>query len=298
MLRPEGTPGPLVLVGRARDLVTVRDGRATLAASAELHVLASSDGRIEQLRSTPDQPGCAALLGAKLRSGFRPALDRALPEQREARSLLFQLLDELPVAAMITGYAVVRDPRAAPALRQSAAGIRPDVCAGWRSDGEIARRNARGQGLSVPLGAPAPSLARADDPLAWHALEPLPPGSMRRHRRLDLIPGETLRADAMLRDVFVEADGGETILHEYRVEVRLDPADLRVLEIAATPGVLPSPDCRLSIGSSAQIPSAPVAALRQHVSEKFKGPSTCTHLNDVFRSLGECVALAVYLRQR
>jgi hypothetical protein len=192
----------------------------------------------------------------------------------------------------------VRDARASRELRQSAAGIRPDVCAGWRSDGEIARRNARGQGLSVPLGAPAPSLVRDADPLAWHALGPLPPGSMRRHRRLDLIAGETLRADAMLRDVFVEADGGETVLHEYRVEARLDRADLRVLEIAATPGVLPASDCRLSIGSSAQIPSIPVAALRQHVSEQFRGPSTCTHLNDVFRSLAECAALAGYLQQR
>ena len=197
---------------------------------------------------------------------------------------------------MITGYAVVRDARANAALRQSAAGIRLDVCAGWRSEGEIALRGARGQRLSVPLGAPAPRLARADDPLAWHALEPLPPGSMRRCRRLDLLPGDALHADAMLRDVFIEVDGGETILHEYRVDAWLDPADLRVLELRATPGVLPSADCRLSIGSTAQIPSVPVAGLRRHVSDRMKGPSTCTHLNDVFRCLSDAAALAGQIR--
>jgi hypothetical protein len=296
MLRPEGTPGPLVLVGRARDLVTARGGRASVAARAELHARLGVDCRIEALRSDPEEPGCAALIGLRARSGFRPALEQTLPVQRDAQTLLYQLLDELPVAAMITGYAVVRDARASQALRKSAAGIRPDVCAGWRSDGEIARRSAAGRGLAVPLGAPAPSLARPDDPLAWHALGPLPPGAMRRHRRLDLMPGETLQADAMLRDVFVEADGRQTILHEYRVEARLDPADLCVLEIRATPGVLPSADCALSVGSTSQLPSIPVVGLRRHVSEELRGPSTCTHLNDTYRFLSDGAALLGYLR--
>lgn len=291
MLRPQGSPGPIVLAGRVRDLVTQRSPDAREVGAAEVFARVGVDGRIEELRCTPDLAAARALIGARVRSGFRSQLEQLLPAERESCAPLYHLLDELPVAAMITGYAIVRDARASQALRNSAAGIRLDVCSGWRSDGEIARRNADGASPSVPLGAPAPSLERADDPLAWHVQEPLPPGSMRRRRRLDLIPGEPWIADAMLRDVFVERDGSETILHEYRVEARLDPRDLRVLELRAAPGVLPSADCHLSIESRAQIPAIPATELRRYVSENLKGPTTCTHLNDVFRSLSDAAAL-------
>jgi len=296
VLRPEGTPGPFLLVGRARDLLTDRTGRARIVDAAELHTHVDRNGRIETLRCLPDRPECAALQGVPVRAAFRAALERALPGQCAAQSPLHALLDELPVAVMITGYALARDARTSAALRRSAVAIPVDVCAGWRSGGEIATRNAGAALPVVPLGVAAPTLLRADDPLAWHELATLPPGAMRRHRRLDLVAGPPLRADAMLRDVFVEPDGSETIVHEYRVEVDLEPGDLRVSALRATPGVLPSHDCRLSIGSAGQIPRSPIAGLRRHVSAQLKGPSTCTHLNDVFRSLSDAATLAVYLR--
>jgi hypothetical protein len=292
MRRPEGSLGPLRLLGRARDLVTPARGGARTAGEGGLEATVGPDGRLQSLRTTPSVPEGRRLVGERAGPGFRRLLEAVCAAQCAARSPLYLLLDELPVAVMITGYAVARDPAVSQAVRDAASGLRPDVCAGWRVGGALLRAVDADQPRPLREGVPASALERADDPLAWHALDPLGPGVMRRRRRLDVIAGDPLEIDAMLRDSFVEADGVETILHEYGLRAAVDARSGRVLRAAATAGVLPLPDCPLAVDSAPRIEGLAAAELRERVREALRGPSTCTHLNDLLRCLADAPGLA------
>jgi hypothetical protein len=118
---------------------------------------------------------------------------------------------------------------------------------------------------------------------------------MRRWRRLDLMAGDPLRVDAMFRDSHVDADGDETVLHEYTLTATIDPSDGTILEIAADPRVLPWVECPAAAASSQDLVGQRVTALRKWVRSNLVGPETCTHLNDLLRSLADTGALAAVL---
>jgi hypothetical protein len=95
----------------------------------------------------------------------------------------------------------------------------------------------------------------------------------------------------MFRDTYVQADGTETVLHEYGLWAALDPLTLRIKALEATPRVLPWDECPMAAASASRLIGAPVADVRQLVRQSFSGTSTCTHLNDLLRSLESLVAL-------
>jgi hypothetical protein len=294
MLRPDGLFGAVVLVGRARDLATSEAGEATVVGEAGFlaRVDFVADRTLVGLCTSPSEPEAATLVGVRASSGFRGELDRALPRHRAARSLLYLLLDDLPVATLVSGYAIGAGGVQIPG-RQIA--TRADLCAGWRTGGTMLVEIERQGHLPSATGPPAPALARADAPLAWHALPPLPPHGMRRHRRLDLTGDGLLTADALFRDSHMGADGGETIVHEYTVRAEIDPATLRLERIDAAAHVLPWLECEPAVASAARMVGRPVTGLRPAVRAELTGPSTCTHLNDTLRSLEDVAALAAQL---
>src|ERR1700739_766476 len=106
MLRPDGLFGPLVLVGRARDLLTDRDGGGTAIG------LSACTGRVDfmagrlltDVTSAPDPPGLRALPGQRGSSGFRAAVRAADPDLAADNSLLNLLLDDYPVATLVSGH--------------------------------------------------------------------------------------------------------------------------------------------------------------------------------------------------
>jgi len=298
MLRPDGLFGDVVLVGRARDLVTSESGAFRVAGEAGFlgRVAFLPERKIVGLCTRPTERGAEALVGTKASGGLRAELDRALPEHREARSLLYLLLDDLPVATLVSGYAFgaagVRHP---PGHRPS---FPADLCAGWRTGGTMQTEIERSGQVPLSTGPPAPSLARADDPIAWHEMAPLPAHGMRRHRRLDLQylrPTSLLVADVLFRDSHVAADGVETIVHEYTVRAEIDPAGLRVARVDAEAHVLPWFECEAAVPSAGRIVGRSVQELRPMVRAELTGPSTCTHLNDTLRSLADVAALAARL---
>ncbi|MGY1743782.1 MULTISPECIES: DUF2889 domain-containing protein [unclassified Blastococcus] len=298
IVRPEGPAGPLHLRGAARDLATGSDGTARVLRGATATTVVVG-GRVAEVHATPAAAGTAGLVGLRAGSGYRTALDAALPGERAARSPLFLLLDDVPVTSLISGYALMMEGTspAGPAGRRaaSALGSSAGICSGWREDGTM-MVHIRTEGAIPALHGPQAPDLRTDDPLAWHDLAPLAPGHMRRHRRLDVAadPADpaVLRVGAMFRDSYTLLSGTETVLHEYDLTARVHRTSGTVLAAEATPRVLPWQECPAAAASAGRLAGTPVADLRARVRAEFGGTSTCTHLTDALRGLEDVAALA------
>jgi Protein of unknown function (DUF2889) len=293
--RPGGFHGPVMIAARGRDLLTSTDGKGQELCSIRFDVRADfAAATIDHIESDPPQPDLAKLAGAHAFHGFRAAVDKAIPGERESGTLSYQLLDDLPIALMLSARAL----RAAglglgPAPRQP---LPVDICAGWIAGGTLLTGITE-EGPPLHVGPVATEVDSAVDPLAWHAFDPLGPHATRRHRRLDVWhDGENAKADCFFRDSYADAGGVETVVHEYAVHAEVDPATLRVVSCEATAGALPYPECPNALASAGRVEGLSVKALRREVRDGFVGPTTCTHLNDTLRSLQDVSALIDLMR--
>jgi hypothetical protein len=272
-------------VAIGRDLRTDADGRTAVVGASRLEVAVDfSNGVITDLTAQPADPALAALLGITTFRGFRAALDQALPDERARGTVRGQLLDDLPMAILLSGR-VLRAAGVALPRRDPNGPLPVDICAGWVADGTlISGMTAFGPPLHV--GPVADEIESARDRLGWHEHDALPPNSTRRRRRLDVWRhGDSAAAECFFRDSHVDANGIETVVHEYTVSATVDLLTLRIAECDAIPGPLPYPECPVAAGSARRLPGAPVDNLRGAVLTDLTGPTTCTHLNDAFRSL-------------
>jgi hypothetical protein len=122
---------------------------------------------------------------------------------------------------------------------------------------------------------------------------------MRRHRRLDITRLEDSAGgyalDIFFRDSFVEPDGRQSVVHEYGITGTLD-SDGIITSIVAIPHVIPGPECPGAAASAQRVIGVPLSEVRAHVTAEFSGVSTCTHLNDMLRSLGAMSTVFTQLR--
>jgi hypothetical protein len=292
ILYPEGLAA-VVLRGRARDLFTAADGTAHVVEEAQTNVrVGLQDRLVTHLDVEPKewQTAFEPLIGIPSGGRFRSALEGCAPELVASGSLLTLLLDEVPVTLLISGSSFARRGMLPAGSQQKRKVPLIDVCAGWAAGGVMVSAIENGAQPFLGEGPHAPPLDQPDDPFAWHATDTLPAGSMRRRRRLDLLPAVDadgpLTADVLFRDTYVEDDGQESAVHEYGIRASV-AADGTVLAIEATPHALPGPDCPNAAASAQRIVGMPLALVRQHVRDQFSGTSTCTHLNDALRSLGD-----------
>jgi len=288
--------GVLGLEGSARDLLTTASGAAQTLAVARISALVGKARALDELSVLPDAD-VGSLLGLPVSGGFRAAVDRAVPEHRDRHSPLYLLLDDLPVAALISGYATMYR-RGSELLELDRASVgrwvpQADVCAGWRRDGIMMTAIASEGRPPTPIGPIAPALERSDDPLAWHEIGALPVGAMRRRRLVDIAAdGSGLHVSAMFRDTHVDQAGDETVLHEYELHVEVESETMTVRSCVATARALPWPECPAAGASARRLEGHSVEDLRTLVRTAFRGTSTCTHLNDLLRSLGDVAVLA------
>jgi hypothetical protein len=288
MVRRDGLD-PLLLTGAARDIRTESDGRTTELARATLTATVRMTTRtIGSIDTDPAFDGLTELVGAPALGGFRAAVDAAAPTLRRDRAPVYTLLDDVPVTTLISGHAL----GASGAVGAMQSGYRPpaDGCAGFVSGGLLLSSFAEGDPV-IATGPVAPDLL-GTDPDAWHPMATLPPHAMRRRRRVDVRRTDDLVAvDAMFRDTYVRGDGVETIVHEYTLTATVDPRDGRIVEAAATPRVLPWQECPGAVASAARIAGMTLSELHSRVRRELTGTSTCTHLNDLLRSVGDVTAL-------
>jgi hypothetical protein len=290
--RDEGSLEPVYLNGRARDMWTDADGTAAEIGTAGLSATIELVARVvRHVEVTPPIDAVARLSGAPAMSGFRAAADKAAPQLRRSRDLRYALLDDVPVATLISGHAL------------SASGVLGDVsksgylpvadqCAGFATGGLLMTSFEAGDPVIV-TGPQAPDLDHDDDRLAWHPVAPLPPQAMRRRRRIDVYDdgGGQIGLDAMFRDTYVRTDGVETIIHEYTVQAALDADSGVIVDSHATPRVLPWQECPGAVASAERITGMTLSELHFRVRQELFGTSTCTHLNDLLRSVADAETL-------
>jgi hypothetical protein len=293
MTRDEGSLDPVYLQGRARDLWTAADGSVSEVGAAELSATIELVARVvRHVEVVPPVAGLARLSGAPAMSGFRAAADKAAPELRQHHDLRYTLLDDVPVATLISGHAL----SASNVLGHfTKSGYLPvaDQCAGFATGGLLMTSFEAGD-PAIVTGPEAPDLDHDSDRLAWHPMAQLPRHGMRRRRRIDVLDaGEDSRVgiDAMFRDTYVRADGVETIIHEYTLEATVDTASGVIVESQATPRVLPWQECPGAVASAERITGMTLGELHFRVRQELFGTSTCTHLNDLLRSVADAEVL-------
>lgn len=286
----------LPIVSGARDLRTSLDGTVSVLAEARVEAGFDPARRLVEARSTPPVAWLDDLVGTRAGGGFRRRLEEVVPAA-EAGSLVRQVLDDMPAGVLISGYGFMRLAR-----RQGLApsSLTPpdvldrmvDLCSGWRQGGVAVASIGSGHGVPMQDCPPAPELtAVADDPWAWHDMEPLASDHMRRRRCLDLSvdAGGWFEVWAMFRDTVGEPDGGEAVLHEYVVEARGRSGVLT--EVRADPRVLPFPECPGAAAQVSALVGTEVAELSAAVPDTLVGTASCTHLNDLLRALGGLAGL-------
>lgn len=295
----------VTLDGRARDLITHQDGTTEVAATASSRVLVgyTAGPVVQSVQLEPAVGGLDGLVGRLASTGFRAAIDAettARPGELE-----YLLLDEIPVATLVSGYSVMHARSRGDLEDQIMDNLRapgppahgPDMCAGFAVGGTIMTSLEKGQHALV-TGPDATPVVDPRDPQSWHEFPgPLEPNAMRRWRRCDLWASDDglLRVDSFFRDSHMAPDGVETIIHEYTVEASIDPAEMRIVECTATPRVLPFVECPLAAASGQRLAGMLVSGLRKQVRAELLGTGTCTHLNDQLREIEDAVRLSALL---
>jgi hypothetical protein len=229
-------------------------------------------------------PRLAELRGVRVGPGFRSKVAALLGADVERSTLLNLLLDDWVGASLVTGYGV-QHADIVNGAEQEMADVVADhlagICSGFAPEAaavDFTRRN-----LLMPC-AQGPSAPALD---GLHPTELLRPHGMRRLRRLDRHPDGAF--DAYFRDSHVDGVGAETIVHEYTVVGAID--DGVIARVKATAHVLPWQECPGALASAQRITGMPTSQLRNRIRTEFTGTSTCTHLNDTLRSLGDLDAL-------
>jgi Protein of unknown function (DUF2889) len=274
--------GGLHLTGTCRDLLTGTD--AQVLAESTVDATLDADSVLTALETTGGEVAASVLVDSVVRAGFRARVDQAMSTEMQG-SPLFVLLDDLPVATLISGYARLYDGDLDEHQAEARANM-TDVCSGWRADGLMIRSIGTTGRMPIPVGPDAPP-PETDDPLAWHQLLTLPTGSMRRRRLIDVSPGtvQGFEVFATFRDTFVGADDVQRVLHEYTLAALVD-AEGHITSCVATPRVLPWNECPHAAASASRLVGQHASDIRRAM-RGVRGVGTCTHLNDLLRSLGD-----------
>ena len=283
MDRPEGVGGTLALDGRAWDFEVDAHRRPSVREEVALRATVDyHDGRtLTGIETSPAVPELASLVGHSAIAGFR---GRVADAAERMPSPLALLLDDVPMGTLISGHAVSAARELDGDNVTGGTGYVPvgDQCAGYAEGGALITTIAVRGRSPVADGPVAPpvddAFGRSPGPLAVH--------SMRRRRRIDRwIEDGAIHIAAMFRDTYGRSDGVETVIHEYELTVVADAETGVIREASATPRVLPWFDCPGAVRSAGRLVGVPLERVEGWVRREFRGVDTCTHLNDLLRSI-------------
>lgn len=296
---PGGFGTDLVQVGKVRDLLTDADGVATVLSEDSVRWRVEGDRRIAEIDSSSDETDLSGLVGAKTGSGYRAVLAEAAPGEVDAATPLHLLLDDIPGAVLVSGFAfaqwmpieemlggreVRRNLRVMTGIctgfQEGASGLTPDGTSRWtHRTQEVAEIDS------------------VEDPLGWHAVADHREVSMRRSRRIDVaMEGDTILVDSFFQDSSTLPEGGRKAVHEYTLTAEVDLATRTLQAVTPVPQVLPYAECPLAVRNVDTLVGTPLRDLRPVVLERLQGTAGCTHLNDALRVLADVHVLVDRLR--
>ena len=290
---PDGE-GAAIVELRARDVRT--DAAGAMHVIEDVVVRAHlTDRVIDDIEGADDR--LDHLRGRRVGPGFRAAVNALVGPDVARATPLHLLLDDWVGANLVTGYGIQHaaitagvDEPMADTVADHLAGI----CSGFAPDAAVVDFTRRNLLMPCVHGPVAPPLPQDG---AMHPTEPLGAHGMRRARRLDVRPTDGV-FDAHFRDSHVDGQGAETVVHEYTVVGAVDVATRTVTRVEPEADVLPWQECPGALASATRIEGMAVAALRDRIRTEFVGTSTCTHLNDTLRCLGDIGALIDAHEQR
>ena len=249
-------------------------------------------------RGGPEPAGLQQLVGCAAGGNLRKAIAQTLPEEVEAGTPLYLLLDDLAGASLISGFAFFKwadagsrdQERVAAAPRQGHAEHLLGLPR-WVDRAGCPTARSSPSATTRPIHH---SLVDPADPLGWHELHPHPDIAMRRARRIDVWWKDGTLADR--RHVPRQRLGSRRASSACCTSTRCwaGPTVTGTLRsITAVPRVLPYAECPwrraqrvLAGGDAAACPA------RRGARSDSRTTDCCTHLNDALRSLAEVPLLA------
>ncbi len=271
--RPDGFGREVVILLAGRD---VRSGGDGLEVVDDVAATITADDLTGSVTRAPDRP---QLVGLSLRRGWGRALAATV---EPGQSVLRSLLEDLGGAFLVSGYAALRAGllTASPEEGERRAAAQEDVCIGWAAGSEVVTMLRRTGANAVPMGPPVA-------PAAFPELDRTAPHTVRRVRRLDVVPTDGGAAlSAHFRDSHCSADGDETVMHEYLVDAVVDAAGT-LRDVAVEARVLPWSTCPGAVASAQSVVGTRLSDLADRVRADLRGPTTCTHLTSTLRSLAD-----------
>ncbi len=302
---PTGRAGAMAFDGRARDILTTEQaGEPRMLQLDRVDATIAPDRSIAAIASQPHRPGIGRLVGARGGGYLRRALDESLPEERDAGSPLYLLLDDFAGVSLIAGWAWrhwLPDSQTGgghglpPAKMAERLAKMEDICTGFAS-GSTALSDSDGSRQNF---APVDPLPNPADPMGWHPLATDDGVTMRRSRRIDVWRKDdgTVCIDAMFQDSASVPGGGRVAVHEYTLTAQADAWTQRLTGVQAQPRILPYPECPGATRHLDLMLGAPLRELRLAVLDRLPRTLGCTHLNDALRSLAEVPLLLKHLDQ-
>lgn len=292
VLWPAGPNGVARFEGVGRDLLTKTDGTTdALAADAVSLDIDLSTRQVIGVSGTP-KIAVQGLVGARIGRGFRAIMAETMADEIEQGSLISQLLDDMTGASIVSSFALALWDDGSEGLTSGVNSRLPmaGVCLGF-APGSSALAVSEG-GDNRYSSSHVESVVDPDDPMGWHDIPDRSEMSLRRVRRIDVrlgtSPDGPILVDSMFQDSATTPEGGRRGVHQYGVMVAAEPADLRLLSVAADPRILPYAECPMAALGLTTLVGTTLPALRDLVPVTLKGVSGCTHLNDAMRALS-CV---------
>jgi Protein of unknown function (DUF2889) len=290
---PEGKQHPAAFLAMSRDASTGQDGMLHVIDAQTVSGRSTLNREILAISCQTSKDSLDSLIGRRAGGQLRAALRELHPTAAAQASGLYQLLDDLAGATLVStwawfawdGYSGGLANRIREAEISGSQGSMRGVCIGLR-DGSSALDASGFPVIGEQYSAQVPTLVNPDDPQGWHEL-PAPGGpSMRRARWIDITrDGTKLVVETGFQDNALRQDGEREAIHEYRADAVIDLATATIEAISATPYILPHGECPAAVLNLARLRGQSIDDIRSAVPRLLGKEDGCTHLNDVVRAL-------------
>jgi len=290
---PQGRRGGMCLLGQGRDIQTL-DAHVppTLLAHEHLRLDLGPDRKVLAVLASPKQLVLDRLVGPgqEVRAALRSLLEAGSLEHTP----VYQLADDMPGVMVVAAWAWSRWPDLVDpdetVRRRTKLSKMEGVCIGFRpGSSALATAGAYQDAMAVEV----PLLYHPDDPYGWHSMSEFAEVSLRRARCIDVWrSGERLQIEAYFQDSGTAPDGRRIAVHEYTIHAHADWLAGTLLDVHATPHVLPFPECRGAVDRMHALLGLQIESLRTAVPDLLGRTRGCTHLNDALRALADVPRLA------